>query len=116
MRQRHLDDFREAQQQVGFADRILLSKTDLVSASAEERLRERLAGMNPRAPVGRVHFGEAPIEEILDIHGFGPNATLELDADHFERGLESCLVTGPSSHAGEHPSISRAAPPAPRAT
>lgn len=87
--QRHLDDFREAQEQVGFADRILLSKTDLVSASEEERLRERLAGMNPRAPIGRVHFGKAPIEEILDIHGYGPNTALELDSDHFASGHQA---------------------------
>jgi G3E family GTPase len=67
--QRQLDDFPEAQAQVGFADRLLISKTDLVGADDEARLRQRLARMNPRAPIARVHFGETPIADLLDIGG-----------------------------------------------
>jgi G3E family GTPase len=78
---RQLDEFREAQEQVGFADRILLSKTDLVSEEEVRALSERMRRMNPRAPVKKVHFGEAPLEEILDIRGFNLNAILELDPD-----------------------------------
>ncbi|TAK45520.1 MAG: GTP-binding protein, partial [Betaproteobacteria bacterium] len=74
-----LDEFHEAQEQVGFADRILLSKTDLVAQSEVDALVERLRRMNPRAPVKPVHFGAAPIGEILDIRGFNLNAILELD-------------------------------------
>jgi G3E family GTPase len=81
---RQLDEFREAQEQVGFADRILLSKTDLVSEDDQEALRRRLAKMNPRAPIKKAHFGNTPIEEILDIRGFNLNATLELDPDFLE--------------------------------
>ena len=81
---KQLDEFREAQEQVGFADRILLSKTDLVSEGDQEALRRRLAKMNPRAPIKKAHFGSAPIEEILDIRGFNLNATLELDPDFLE--------------------------------
>src|SRR3954462_9981699 len=44
-----LDQFREAQEQVGFADRILMSKTDLVSEDEVEKLSARLMRMNPRA-------------------------------------------------------------------
>jgi G3E family GTPase len=76
---RHLDEFREAQEQVGYADRILLSKTDLVAEEETRKLVERLKRMNPRAPVKKVHFGAAPLEEILDIRGFNLNAILELD-------------------------------------
>jgi G3E family GTPase len=76
---RQLDDFREAQEQVGFADRILLSKTDLVSEDDAERLRRRLAHINPRAPIRQVHFGQMPISEILDIRGFNLTAVLEID-------------------------------------
>jgi G3E family GTPase len=77
--QKQLDEFREAQEQVGFADRILLSKTDLVPDEEQNRLRKRLVRMNPRAPIQKVHFGNAPIDEILDIRGFNLNAILELD-------------------------------------
>ena len=78
---RQLDEFHEAQEQVGFADRILLSKTDLVADAEAEALIGRLRHMNPRAPVKRVHFGDAPIGEILDIRGFNLNAILDLDPD-----------------------------------
>ncbi|HEX7054418.1 MAG TPA: GTP-binding protein [Burkholderiales bacterium] len=76
---KQLDEFHEAQEQVGFADRILLSKTDLVSEEEVKRLAERIRRMNPRAPIKPVHFGNAPIEEVLDIRGFNLNAILEID-------------------------------------
>jgi G3E family GTPase len=81
---KQLDEFREAQEQIGFADRILVSKTDLVSEDEQEALRKRLAKMNPRAPIKKVHFGNAPIGEILDIRGFNLNAVLELDPEFLE--------------------------------
>ncbi len=82
--EKQLDDFHEAQEQVGFADRILLSKTDIVSEEEQEKLRKRLARMNPRAPIKKVHFGNTPIEEILDNRGFNLNAILELDPEFLE--------------------------------
>ena len=82
--ERQLQEFREAQEQVGFADRILLSKTDLASEDQTERLRRRLVHINPRAPVRKVHFGRAPIEDILDIRGFNLNAVLEIDPEFLE--------------------------------
>ncbi len=78
---KQLDEFHEAQEQVGFADRILLSKTDLVSQDDAETLQKRLKRMNPRAPIKKVHFGDAPIDEVLDIRGFNLNAILQLDPE-----------------------------------
>ena len=78
---RQLDEFHEAQEQVGFADRILLSKTDLVSEEDVQQLSARIRRMNPRAPVKKVHFGDAPIADVLDIRGFNLNAILELDPE-----------------------------------
>ena len=78
---KQLDDFREAQEQVGFADRILMSKTDLVAEDDVKSLAERIRHMNPRAPVKKINFGEAPIEELLDLRGFNLNAILELDPE-----------------------------------
>jgi G3E family GTPase len=76
-----LDEFHEAQEQVGFADRILMSKTDLVSETEVDTLSKRLKRMNPRAPIKKVDFGKAPIDEVLDIRGFNLNAILELDPE-----------------------------------
>src|SRR3990172_5665243 len=66
---KQLDEFRETQEQVGFADRILLSKTDLMQEAENQKLIKRLKTMNPRAQVKKGHFGATPIGEILDIRG-----------------------------------------------
>ena len=76
-----LDEHEEAQRQVGFADKIFLSKTDLVSAEELAILKPRLKRINPRAPIGIADFGRTPISEVLDIHGFNLNEKLELDPD-----------------------------------
>ena len=46
-----LDTHVEAQEQVGFADRLVVSKPDLVSDTQREALEARLKDMNPRAAV-----------------------------------------------------------------
>src|ERR1700750_2472254 len=79
--QKTLDDHDEARRQVGFADRILLSKTDLVEDAKVEELMKRLRAMNPRAQQSKVHMGNADIKEILDIRGFNLNAVLEVDPE-----------------------------------
>ena len=83
-----LDEHHEAQEQVGFADRLLLTKTDLVSAEETAALRLRLARINPRAKMAEAHHGVAAIEDLLDIRGFNLNAILDIepafltDVDH----------------------------------
>jgi len=79
--QQQLDDRQEARRQVGFADQIFISKTDLVSEAEADALSHRLKHMNPRAPQRRVHFGEVPISEVFDLRGFNLNAKLEIDPD-----------------------------------
>ncbi|TCP17471.1 CobW family GTP-binding protein [Simplicispira metamorpha] len=76
-----LNDRQEARRQVGFADQIFLSKTDLVSAEETDALIHRLKHMNPRAPIKAVHFGEVPLNEVLDLRGFNLNAKLDIDPD-----------------------------------
>jgi len=76
-----LDTRQEARRQVGFADQIFLSKTDLVDEAAVDALAHRLKHMNPRAPQRRVHFGEVPIAEVFDLRGFNLNAKLEIDPE-----------------------------------
>ncbi|RJG04919.1 GTP-binding protein [Noviherbaspirillum cavernae] len=76
-----LDEHEEAQRQVGFADKILLSKIDLVGNSELNTLANRLKRINPRASIGKVEFGNAPISEVLDIRGFNLNDKLDIDPD-----------------------------------
>ena len=79
--EQQLNDRQEARRQVGFADQIFISKTDLVDAAAADALAHRLKHMNPRAPQRRVHFGEVPLAEVFDLRGFNLNAKLEIDPD-----------------------------------
>jgi G3E family GTPase len=74
-----LDHQEEAQKQVGFADRILVSKKDLVSDADFAALRRRIVHMNPRASIEVVNFGETDLKQILDISGFNLNTILDID-------------------------------------
>ncbi len=76
-----LNDRQEARRQVGFADQIFISKTDLVAKDEVDALMHRLKHMNPRAPQKPVHFGEVPISEVFDLRGFNLNAKLDIDPD-----------------------------------
>jgi G3E family GTPase len=76
-----LNDRQEARRQVGFADQIFISKTDLVPGPEVDALIHRLKHMNPRAPQSKVHFGEVPIASVFDLRGFNLNAKLEIDPE-----------------------------------
>ncbi|WP_414154263.1 GTPase [Pseudomonas sp. BNK-43-a] len=69
-----------AQAQVGFADRLLLSKTDLVEADVVDALRERLARINGRAQIRVVEHGRIDLAELLDVRGFNLNPDLGLSS------------------------------------
>ena len=91
-----LDTRQEARRQVGFADQIFISKSDLVTPDDVNELMHRLKHMNPRAPQRAVHFGEAPLAEVFDLKGFNLNAKLDLDPEflHADDGH------GDHDHAG----------------
>ena len=76
-----LKEHHEAQEQVGFADRILISKSDLVSTEETAALTERLRGLNPRAKIKQVNFGNTDIADILDIRGFNLDDILNIEPD-----------------------------------
>jgi G3E family GTPase len=76
-----LNDRQEARRQVGFADQIFISKTDLVAKDEVDALMHRLKHMNPRAPQKAVHFGDVSLAEVFDLRGFNLNAKLDIDPD-----------------------------------
>jgi G3E family GTPase len=79
--QTQLDDRQEARRQVGFADQIFISKTDLVTGDELHALKHRLLHMNPRAPQKAAHFGKVALHEVFDLRGFNLNAKLDIDPD-----------------------------------
>ena len=76
-----LNDRQEARRQVGFADQIFISKTDLVDNATVDALIHRIKHMNPRAPQTRVDFGSVPIASVFDLRGFNLNAKLDIDPE-----------------------------------
>lgn len=65
-----------AQAQIGFADRLLVSKRDLVDEATFEALGQRLTRINRRAPIRLVAHGQIDLAELLDVRGFNLNADL----------------------------------------
>ena len=63
-----MNQFTIAQSQVGYADRILLTKTDVAGDS--DKLRERLARINARAPVYTVVHGDIDLSQLFNTSGF----------------------------------------------
>jgi len=82
---KHIDlrlaDSREAQEQIAFADQIVLNKTDLVAAADLERIEARLRRLNPLAPIHRAQRAGVPLEAILGRGGFDLDRILELEPE-----------------------------------
>src|SRR4051812_39632666 len=83
-----LNDRQEARRQVGFADQIFISKSDLVAKDEVDALMHRLKHMNPRAPQKAVHFGDVALSEVFDLRGFNLNAKLDIDPDFLKEDDE----------------------------
>ncbi len=70
----------EAEQQVCFADKIILNKTDLVSKEADlKNIEERLRTINPTAPILRCQHSQISPNELLKIGAFDLERVLEFD-------------------------------------
>jgi G3E family GTPase len=104
-----LNDRQEARRQIGFADQIFISKSDLVSKEELDALMHRIKHMNPRAPQKAVHFGDVAIKEVFDLRGFNLNAKLDIDPDflkdddhHHHHDHEHGEHCDHPSHAHDH--------------
>lgn len=85
--EQHLDEEKaegvenESVEQVAFADRLLLNKTDLVSADDLERVEKRLKTINGQAPIIRCEKANVSVDSVLNIKGFDLEKTLEMDPE-----------------------------------
>ncbi|EPN1381333.1 GTPase [Providencia stuartii] len=78
---KQLDDFAIAQAQIGYADRILLTKTDV--QPEHESLIERLQRINARAPIYPVTHGEIDLDLLFNIQGFLLDSQLKVNQPTF---------------------------------
>ncbi|AFY59046.1 putative GTPase, G3E family [Rivularia sp. PCC 7116] len=74
-------DADEAQEQIAFADVILINKTDLVSPEQLEELENRIRGMNAIAKIHRTQDAKLEMDALLGVKAFDLNRALEIDPE-----------------------------------
>lgn len=74
-------DSSEAQEQVAFADVILLNKIDLVSPQQIEIIESRIRSMNAFAKIYRTHNCDVEIDSILGVKAFDLKNALSIDPE-----------------------------------
>ncbi len=77
----HIDESREVQEQIAFADVILLNKTDLVASEQLDQLEARIQAINAVAKVYRTANAEIPIERVVGLGAFDLNRAVEIEPD-----------------------------------
>ena len=98
-----LDTRAEARRQVGFADRLFISKADLVDDEELATLAARLRRMNPRAPQTTVAFGDVALAEVFDVRGFNLTPDLELAPPAAcDAGIDDAQAGPPRHHHHHH--------------
>ena len=80
----HFDDTREVREQIGFADVIVLNKTDLATPAELEKIEARIRKMNPMAKVYRTEKSALPLDRVLDLGGFDLKRALQLEPDFLD--------------------------------
>ena len=79
-----LADSPEAQNQIAFADVIVLNKTDLVDAAGLQAVEARIRGINRVAAIHRAQRGKVAVGDLLDQGGFDLQRALENAPDFLE--------------------------------
>ncbi|GBF94764.1 hypothetical protein Rsub_07647 [Raphidocelis subcapitata] len=88
----HLDEEKpgdvvnEAVQQVAFADRILLNKTDLVTKADLSLVKRRIRAVNAGADITECSFAKVDLDRVLGIHAFSLDRLLLKDPDFLDDG------------------------------
>src|SRR4051794_3673918 len=79
-----LGDAPEAEEQIGFADVILLNKTDLVGADELRDVERRIRAINPHAIIHRTERCAISLDKVLDRGAFDLDRILTLDPDFLD--------------------------------
>ena len=81
----HLDnqlgEHHEAEEQIAFADIVLLNKTDLVEVEGLGRVEDRIRRINPYTKIIRTEHCAANLDEVLGLKAFSLDRVLEVEPD-----------------------------------
>ncbi|TCH96619.1 GTP-binding protein [Roseococcus sp. SYP-B2431] len=76
-----LDDTKEAEEQIAFADLILLNKMDLVSEAEAVEVERRIRAINPMVELIRSTKSDAPIDSVIGRDAFNLDRILAREPD-----------------------------------
>jgi G3E family GTPase len=79
-----LGEHHEAEEQIAFADVVLLNKTDLVDVGDLEAVETRIRKINPYTKIIRTAHCAAPLDNILGLDAFSLDRVLEVEPDFLE--------------------------------
>ena len=97
-----LKDSREAEDQIAFADVIVLNKTDLVNEDELAQVEATVRAINPSARIHRTSRAAVPLDAVLDRGAFDLSRALENDP-HFLDHDDPDHVCGPNcDHDHDH--------------
>jgi G3E family GTPase len=82
--EQHLRDLKEPAVQVGFADVVILNKTDLVGETDLARIEQKIRGINRTAKVHRAVNAAVPVEVVLGLGAFDLDRALAVDSSFLE--------------------------------
>jgi G3E family GTPase len=97
-------DSNEVQEQIAFADVILLNKIDLVSPEQVATLEQRIRSMNAMVKIYKTRNAELEMGAILGVGAFDLNRVLELDAHFLEKEEHPDREHDHDHHHHEHDS------------
>ncbi len=80
----HLGNSREAQEQIAFADVIILNKTDLAESGQVSELKDRIRRMNASAKILEAQNAAIDLAEVLDVRAFDLSRALATDPQFLE--------------------------------
>jgi len=79
-----IDNAHEAQEQLAFADIVLLNKTDLVSAQELEQVKQRIRKINPTAVIHETERCAVDLDLVLNRNAFDLDRILEVEPDFLD--------------------------------
>lgn len=81
-----LKNNHEAEEQIAFADLILLNKIDLVSGSERSEVEARIRAINPYAKLFHTERSQIAVDEVIGRGAFDLDRILSLEPDFLESG------------------------------
>lgn len=94
----------EVQEQIAFADVILLNKTDLVPLEKLTELEQKMRAMNAMVKIHRTHQCQIEMDAILGVKAFDLQRALEIDpeflgedAHEHDESVYSCALVEPGA-------------------